>query len=48
MCLSDFSHRLKDIGTNYISNDSSDVLILRGEPLFQKFQTYAFYDLYSF
>ena len=37
MFLSDFSHRLADIGTNCMSNDSSDVLVLRGEPRFQKF-----------
>ena len=37
MFLSDFSHTLKDIGQNYMSNDSSDVLVLRGEPRFQKF-----------
>ena len=36
MFLSDFSHALEDIGTNYMSNDSSDVLVLRGEQFFQK------------
>ena len=37
MFSSDFSHALKDIGQNYMSNDSSDVLVLRGEQFFQKF-----------
>ena len=35
--LSDFSHTMEDIGTNYMSNDRSDAVVLRGEQFFQKF-----------
>ena len=36
MFLSDFSHTLENIGTNNMLDDSSAVLLLRGEPFFQK------------
>ena len=38
MSSSYFSHTFEDIGTNYMSNNSSDVLVLRGEPFFQKWE----------
>ena len=39
---------LEDIGTNYMSNARSGVLVLRGERLFRKFSNLRIYDFYSF